>query len=127
MFQRRVLKELEEWRFSKWRKPLIIRGARQVGKTTAINAFGKQFNQYIYLNLENNRDAALFKKEYDINELVTRIFLEKKMSLQKMKDTLLFIDEIQEMPEMLNRLRYFMEDLPELCVITAGSMLETIM
>ncbi len=127
MFQRKIVSELEDWRNSKWRKPLIIRGARQVGKTTAIHAFGKQFKQYIYLNLENPKDAGLFKKEYDIHDLVTRIFLEKKMSLQKMTDTLLFIDEIQEMPEMLNRLRYFKEDLPELCVITAGSMLETIM
>ena len=94
MFQRRVLKELEEWRFSKWRKPLIIRGARQVGKTTVINAFGKQFKQFIYLNLENNRDSALFQKEYDINELVTRIFLEKKMSLQKMKYAFLFFSVV---------------------------------
>lgn len=127
MFQRRILNELQEWRLSKWRKPLIVRGARQVGKTTAIHAFGKQFKQYIYLNLEKGRDAALFQKEYDIQELVTRIFLEKKMSIQKMEDTLLFIDEVQEMPEMLNKLRYFKEDFPELCVITAGSMLETIM
>jgi predicted AAA+ superfamily ATPase len=127
MFHRLILDELNQWRNSQWRKPLIIRGARQVGKTTVIHEFGKQFKQYIYLNLENSKDVSLFRNEYDIHDLVTRIFLEKKRNLQKINETLLFIDEIQEMPEMLNRLRYFKEELPELCVIYAGSMLENLM
>ncbi|MEY2764805.1 MAG: hypothetical protein RLZZ205_1229, partial [Bacteroidota bacterium] len=127
MFHRLILDELNQWRNSQWRKPLIIRGARQVGKTTVIHEFGKQFKQYIYLNLENSKDVSLFRNEYDIHDLVTRIFLEKKRNLQKINETLLFIDEIQEMPEMLNRLRYFKEELPELCVISAGSMLENLM
>lgn len=127
MFYRKMLEELETWRTSSLRKPLIIRGARQVGKTTLIHEFGKQFTQYIYLNLEAPTDLAIFKDYKNIQQLKTRIFLEKRMKLEDIETTLLFIDEIQESPEVVNLLRYFKEESPELAVIAAGSMLETLL
>jgi uncharacterized protein len=105
MFYRSHLKELEKWRTSYARKPLVIRGARQVGKTTLVHTFGKQFKQYIYINLEQKKDAQLFENFDDISQLVTRIFLEKRMHQDAIHDTLLFIDEIQESPKVVNLLR----------------------
>jgi uncharacterized protein len=127
MFYRNQLKELEAWRKSPARKPLVIRGARQVGKTTLVHEFGKQFRQYIHINLEKSRDARLFEEFDDIPHLLTRIFLEKRFHQQYISDTLLFIDEIQESPKVVNLLRYFKEDVPQLAVIAAGSMLETLL
>ncbi len=127
MFYRNQLKELEAWRSSPTRKPLVIRGARQVGKTTLVHEFGKQFRQYIYINLEKSKDAQLFEQFEDIQQLLTRIFLEKRFHQQYISDTLLFIDEIQESPKVVNLLRYFKEEVPELAVVAAGSMLETLL
>ena len=62
MFKRDIIHELESWRLSRNRKPLILRGARQVGKTTAVNIFAEQFEQYIYLNLERSEDKEIFDK-----------------------------------------------------------------
>lgn len=126
MFERKLTKELMAWRDSPNRKPLVIRGARQVGKTTLVHNFGKEFRQYVYLNLERPKDLELFDQFTDVHELITRIFLEKRMQLKYVSETLLFIDEIQEVPEAVNHLRYFKEDLPDLAVIAAGSMLETL-
>lgn len=127
MFFRNLINQLETWKADPNRKPLVIRGARQVGKTTLINEFGKQFKQYIYLNLERKQDAKIFLHSNNLERTVNRIFLEKKMQQKHIKNTLLFIDEIQELPEVVNQLRYFKEDIPELAVIAAGSMLETLL
>ena len=127
MFYRILLKELERWRTTSTRKPLVIRGARQVGKTTLVNEFGKQFKQYIYLNLERTQDAVLFQKYSSVQELLTHIFFEKRAQLGEISETLLFIDEIQENPKVVNLLRYFKEEMPDLPVIAAGSMLETLL
>ena len=127
MFYRKILKELEKWKISTSRKPLIIRGARQVGKTTVINEFGKQFKQYIYINLEREKDIQLFDNSNDVQQITERIFIDKMKQLSKINDTLLFIDELQEAPHVVNLLRYFKEEMPELAVIAAGSMLETLL
>jgi predicted AAA+ superfamily ATPase len=127
MFKRTLFIELTQWRSEFTRKPLVLRGARQVGKTTIVHELGKQFKQYIYLNLERQKDAAFFQEEEDIEELVPKLLLEKRMQLNHLSDTLLFIDEIQEIPRVLNQLRYFAEVFPELAVIAAGSMLESLM
>jgi uncharacterized protein len=126
MVIRNIQVELEKWRASDNRKPLIIRGARQVGKTTVTHEFGKTFNQYIYLNLDKKEDAQIFDNYGKFSELVENIFFLKNKSIEKL-DTLLFIDEIQAMPEAINLLRYFYEDYPQLYVIAAGSLLETIL
>jgi predicted AAA+ superfamily ATPase len=70
MFKRTILTELTHWLKKKNRKPLILRGARQVGKTTAISIFADNFKQYIYLNLERSEDLRLFEQDYNIQELV---------------------------------------------------------
>lgn len=127
MFYRKILKDLEKWRVSDSRKPMIIRGARQVGKTTVVNEFSKQFKQYIYLNLENPKDKDLFEGYTDIHSLTEKIFFTKGLKLAYLKDTLLFIDELQEAPKVVNLLRYFKEEKGDLPVIAAGSMLETLL
>lgn len=126
MFYRSLIKELEKWKEPAYRKPMVIRGARQVGKTTLVEEFGKQFKQFIHLNLEKREDAEFFKAKESIENIVQKIFLQKKKQLKEISETLLFIDEIQEVPEAVNLLRYFKEDVPELSVIAAGSMLETL-
>jgi hypothetical protein len=126
MFKRALLKELEKWRQNTPRKPLVIRGARQVGKTTLVNQFAAQYEQYIYLNLELVEDKEPFENFTSIENLISTIFFLKNKTLSKKSNTLLFIDEIQEVPKALNTLRYFYELAPEISVISAGSMLETL-
>jgi uncharacterized protein len=126
MFSREIIAQLEKWRREPDRKPLILRGARQVGKTTIVNAFGNQFSQYIYLNLENEEDQLLYKSGAGIHALVQAIFLTKDQQFARRNETLIFIDEIQQFPRAINMLRYFYEAYPEIPVIAAGSLLETI-
>jgi uncharacterized protein len=127
MHQRLLLKELQEWKASPYRKPLVLQGARQVGKTTLVNDFGKIYDQYLYLNLEKDVHQKYFKKIDNTEELVQRIFFDHKLKWSKIENTLLFIDEIQEFPAAVNFLRYFFEELPQLHVIAAGSMLEALL
>jgi predicted AAA+ superfamily ATPase len=126
MFKRKLLVELEKWRQNIPRKPLVIRGARQVGKTTLVNQFAAQYEQYIYLNLELSEDKEPFKNFTSIENLINTLFFLKNKTLGKKSSTLIFIDEIQEAPKALNILRYFYEQAPEISVIAAGSMLETL-
>lgn len=127
MFYRKRMDDLEQWRSSVGRKPLIIRGARQVGKTTLVETFGKTFKQYLGLNLEKPKDAAFFHSYQDAQELTQQLFLEYGLDYRLRSETLLFIDEIQQVPTAVNMLRYFYEELPELPVIAAGSMLESLL
>ncbi len=120
---RNAIKKLEEWKLSKNRKPLLIRGARQVGKTTLIRQFSRQFDQYIELNLEKKADRDLFSLTDNIDDLLSVIYLYKQMPVSE-KPTLLFIDEIQESPKAIALLRFFYEDKPQLFVVAAGSLLE---
>jgi len=126
MFNRQLLSELEKWRQNKSRKPLVIRGARQVGKTTLVNQFAAQYEQYIYLNLELSEDKEPFENFTSIENLISALFFLKNKTIAKKSTTLIFIDEIQEVPKALNALRYFYELAPEISVIAAGSMLETL-
>jgi predicted AAA+ superfamily ATPase len=126
MFKRQLLLELEKWRQNMPRKPLVIRGARQVGKTTLVNQFAAQYEQYIYLNLELSEDKEPFENFTSIEHLINTLFFLKNKTLAKKSTTLIFIDEIQEVPKALNILRYFYELVPEISVIAAGSMLETL-
>jgi predicted AAA+ superfamily ATPase len=126
MFYRSIVQELEKWAKSPQKKPLVIRGARQVGKTTVISQFSSRFNQYIYLNLELPADRQPFEDFTDIDTLVQTIFFLRNRALGKKEDTLVFIDEIQTVPKAINVLRYFYESYPTLPVIAAGSMLENL-
>ena len=108
MFKRDILEKLSAWAIKKDRKPLILRGARQVGKTIAVNLFSEQFDQYLYLNLEQKKERSIFEQDYPIEELIQAIFFYKDQVKRK-GNILIFIDEIQTCPPAVSYLRYFYE------------------
>lgn len=122
--KRTLIQQLRKWRHSPIRKPLILRGARQVGKTYLINEFGKEFTSFVSLNLEKMPDAAtLFEETLDPSILIQKLtYLTEKPIIPG--ETLLFIDEAQVSPRALIALRYFYEEMPALHVIAAGSLLD---
>ena len=115
---------LSNWRQRSNRKPLILRGARQVGKTHAVYRLGRQFDNFVEVNFELYPSA---KSIFDIDLSPTRIVRDLSLLTQQMivpGKTLLFLDEAQEQPKVLLALRYFYEKMPELHVIAAGSLLD---
>lgn len=125
MFYRKIIDKLEEWSVRDNRKPLVLRGARQVGKTTLVNFFAKKYACYIYLNLEKAEEKAVFESSASFSEKLDAIFfLNGKKKGEK--NTLIFIDEIQNSPQAVALLRYFYEEAPEIHVIAAGSLLESL-
>lgn len=125
MFKRKILSKLEAWKQDERHKPLILRGARQVGKTTVVNEFSSQFDNYLYFNLEMSESVRLFEMDIPLNDLVNMLFASLGKS-QKEGSTLIFIDEIQNSPKTIALLRYFYEQRPDLYVIAAGSLLENL-
>ena len=126
MFRRIALENLREWALKAERKPLVLRGARQVGKTTLVEMFAADFDHYIYLNLEEKDNAELFATDSTFDDLLAGIFFKAKLPVDSPR-TLIFIDEIQTEPKAVQALRYFYEKRPELYVIAAGSLLESLM
>ncbi len=126
MIERQIINELRQWAVKEGRKPLVLRGARQVGKTTLVDQFGKEFDTYIKLNLELSADSAIFVKTDDVSLIMDYISAREKIILSPEKRTLLFIDEIQNEPRAVALLRYFYEKMPWLHVIAAGSRLQTL-
>ena len=122
IIQRAGYQRLITWKDSIVHKPLLIRGARQVGKTTLVRDFAREFDNYIELNLERKADRDLFKID-DTPKILNSIFFEKGVKPKK-GSLLLFIDEIQEEPIAIQQLRYFHEENPDLYIIAAGSLLE---
>lgn len=125
MFKRKIIEKLESWKQDKKHKPLILRGARQVGKTTVVNEFGKQFDNYLYFNLERKENARLFELEIPLDDLVNMLYATSN-SPRKEGTTLIFIDEIQNSTKAISLLRYFYEQRPDLYIIAAGSLLENL-
>lgn len=125
MFRRKIISKLEEWRRNKQHKPLILRGARQVGKTTVVNQLGASFDNYLYFNLEIAEHVRLLEMDIPLNDLVQLLFASLGIS-PKEGDTLIFIDEIQNSPKTIALLRYFYEQRPDLYIIAAGSLLENL-
>lgn len=121
---RHVFRGLLKWKSSSDRKPLILRGARQVGKTTLIHQFAKSYKNSVLLNLEIAEDRRFFTDFEDVHTIVEALFISHNITLAEKGDTLIFIDEIQETPEAISMLRYFYEMEPEIHVIAAGSLLE---
>lgn len=124
MIKRQLENFLNEWKNAPSRKPLILRGARQVGKTTLIEQFGKSFDQYLSFNLERAADRSLFDAVENLAATVQLLFLSRRKADRHDKKTLIFIDEVQEVPKVLEALRFFYEDYPHLYIIVTGSLLE---
>ena len=122
--ERAALKDLKKWKDSKNRKPLIIRGARQVGKTWLMKAFGRgEYAQYAYVNFESNKNLQnIFTEDFDINRLITALQIETGLVINA-DNTLIILDEIQEAPGALTSLKYFHENAPQYHVVSAGSLL----
>lgn len=123
-FERHVHRQLIQWKANPNRKPLLLRGARQVGKTTLVKEFAQQYKHFISLNLERAGHADYFNSHSEVLTLVDALFIAHNLSSDQRPHTLLFLDEIQESPQAIAMLRYFYEDIPELSVIAAGSLLE---
>ena len=124
MISRQVVADLQAWRRRDDRKPLVLRGARQVGKTTAVDLFGAEFRQYVSLNLDHPGDREIFDRELPLARTLEAIFFLKNADPAE-TSTLLFLDEIQSSPHAVQLLRYFAEERADLAVIAAGSLLET--
>ena len=119
-----ALQELITWKNSKIRKPLIIQGARQVGKTWLMKEFGKrEFQNVVYLNFESSsRLRELFVSDFNIERIIAVIEIEVKQKIDS-QNTLLIFDEIQEVEKGLTALKYFYEQAPEYFIVAAGSLL----
>ena len=115
---------LKEWALRPARKPLLLRGARQVGKSTAVRELGKQFENFVEINLEKQPSfIQLFQGDLDVKRIVPQLSAMVGKPIVA-GQTLLFIDEIQAAGEAIMALRFFKEDMPDLHVIAAGSLLE---
>ena len=122
--ERKIYQELLEWKNTNIDKPLMVIGARQIGKTYIINEFCKrEFEEYIYINLLEQADIVkIFKQEINTQEKFNRmkIYLDKDIDLEK---TIIFFDEIQECEEIISALKYFNESSEPFKIICAGSLL----
>lgn len=122
--QRIAMEQLMRWKKSKRRKPLIIEGARQVGKTWLMKEFGRQcYANTVYVNFDSNSQmASLFETNLDTNRLILglELYVGHKINAE---DTLLIFDEIQEVPRALASLKYFCENAPQYHIVCAGSLL----
>lgn len=121
---REKMKELEEWKNSKDRMPLIIRGARQVGKTWIMKEFGKNnYKKVAYVNFDGNtRMVRLFEGDFDIDRIIQGLKIETQVNIDA-ENTLLIFDEIQEVPKALTSLKYFCENARQYHILAAGSLL----
>ena len=125
--RRDIEKELILWKAQKEKYPLIIRGARQVGKSYLVETFGKtHFQNNVVVNLEFQPQLKDCFKSLDPSEIINKLQLLLGVQIKE-DDTLLFLDEIQECPQAIMSLRYFKEKMPKLAVIAAGSLLEFVM
>ena len=121
--KRFLYKQLQKWKNSPNRKPLILEGARQVGKTWLLDEFGKgEYKHYIKINCDNNPDVAGLFADYDIKRILRVVSAVGKKPVLP-GETLIFFDEIQELPKALGALKYFSEDAPQIHVAAAGSLL----
>ena len=122
--KRFALDRLKEWKDKKGRKPLIIRGARQVGKTWLMKEFGNTcFEKVAYVNFDSNtRMKQVFDGEITVERMILAISAETGVSIDS-ENTLLIFDEVQEVPKALSSLKYFCENAPEYAIVAAGSLL----
>lgn len=118
------MNELKKWKNSPTRKPLIIRGARQVGKTWLMKEFGKQYyKKCAYINFDDNsRMDKLFEDDFDLDKIIQGLKIESNVNIEP-ENTLIILDEIQETPKALKALKYFYENANQYHIVSAGSLL----
>lgn len=124
MMYRFAMNDLLQWKGKKNRKPLIIMGARQVGKTWLMKEFGKNcYEKTAYISFYNNqRMNAVFENDFDIERIIMNLNIESGVTITP-GNTLIIFDEIQNTPKALESLKYFCEEAPEYHIIAAGSLL----
>lgn len=120
---RKALADLKDWQHHIGRKPLVIRGARQVGKTWLVREFARQNFDLLEINFDKTPDKSSLLQSGDIARCLQMLALDANMEIRPGK-TLIFLDEIQAAPELLPLLRYFYEERPDIHIIAAGSLLE---
>lgn len=121
--KRHIIQKLQAWRVSPDRKPLVLHGVRQCGKTYILHEFGKEFPRCHYINFEKQSDwAELFQKNLDPKRIVEELQYASQQVIDIKQDLVVF-DEIQACPQALTSLKYFNEELPELALCSAGSLL----
>ena len=122
--ERSALSSLKQWKTKLDRKPLIIRGARQVGKTWLMKEFGRTcYEQTVYVNLDTDNIAkSLFAQDLDVHRIIRGLEIAHNTKIIP-EQTLIILDEIQEAPQALTALKYFYEQIPQYNIITAGSLL----
>ncbi len=126
--QRNAMEQLKKWQLDPERKPLVLRGARQVGKTWLMKEFGKTcYNNFVYFNFDEEDELkSIFKTNKNPTRIIELLSMISRIKIQPSK-TLIIFDEIQECPEALNSLKYFKEKANEYHVVTAGSFLGTLL
>ena len=122
--ERFAIKELEKWKNKSNRKPMVLMGARQVGKTWLMKTFGeKNYKKVAYISFYNNQAMKdIFETDYDVKRIIPYLNIEVGFSITP-NDTLIIFDEIQNAPKAFESLKYFCEDPPEYHIIVAGSLL----
>ncbi|MCM1140721.1 MAG: AAA family ATPase, partial [Muribaculum sp.] len=122
--RRSIYSSLLAWKDSTRRKPLMLYGARQVGKTYILKEFGRnKFENMVYINCyKNSPIETLFAEDKDVKRILTGL---SALSGEEIKEgkTLVFLDEVQDIPDVVASLKYFAEDAPGICIATAGSLL----
>lgn len=118
-----IIEDLKRWKNKKGRKPLLLTGVRQCGKTYIVNEFASNFDSYAYVNFEESaRISGIFEYDFDVNRIIKE--LERAVNVKIVPGkTLVFFDEIQECPRAITSLKYFCENMKELHLICAGSLL----
>ena len=124
IIKRDIIEQLEDWKNEQNRQPLILQGARQIGKTWVLQAFGERnFEHVAYFNFEKNSELALiFESTKSVERILSQLVFHTTVPIKK-QTTLIIFDEIQECNKALNSLKYFCEDAPEYAVVAAGSLL----
>ena len=126
-YERNIDSELQKWKEEATRKPLLLRGVRQCGKTAAVRHLGETFPRFIEINLEKQpRLHRLFEGDINTDSILARFEVESGVEVKE-GETLLFLDEIQECPRAITALRYFYEEHPGLHIIGAGLLLEFVL
>ena len=122
--ERLILKKLLEWKNSPYRKPLILKGVRQVGKTWVLKEFGKRYYENTaYFNFDENEEyRQFFETTKDVNRILQNLMMASGQKIMPEK-TLIIFDEIQDCPNVINSMKYFYENAPQYHIACAGSLL----